>query len=342
MGERNSIHQMQNYIVGVAPGGFFLKPDGSLDMQKSFLRVDYFSLLHNVAVKNNVQRGVANRPIDIVATRIPSQLVLPQLPHEQAVNPDVIWVNGGPGKQALILAREDQQGGLSFRYLPIESLTQDAEGQLQFTLARWQPGLPLHIFEDEQLAIPVENREAWLSEWHTESEWFRALHKTQYSNGLIGLYEELARHPIESLALDEAGVAADERLARRLLKRQRELIETDLLLVANNHWNFDVRGFNPGGNHGSLFRISTHSTFMLAGGGKTHVPRAAVIEEPYDSLSFVPTILALMGNLRDDSHPLPVLWDKGFRRFPGRVVKEILPGGSGNQKIAGTGVSASP
>ncbi len=81
---------------------------------------------------------------------------------------------------------------------------------------------------------------------------------------------------------------------------------------------------------------------MVAGGEKTHLPRAAVVEEPYDSLSFVPTMLALTGNLRDDSHPLPVLWNKGFRRFPGRVVKEILPGAPGTQKIAVTGASATP
>ncbi len=341
MGERNTIHQLQDYIVGIASGGLILKPDGSLDMQQSFVRVDYFSLLHDVSVKNNVQPGVANRPIDMIATRISSQLVLPLLP-ERALNPDVIWVHGGREKQALILAREDQQGGLNFRYLPIKNLVQDAEGRLQFETVRWQPGLPLRIFEDDQLAIPEADREAWLNEWHTEGEWFRALHKTDYSNGLIGLYEELARHPIERLALDEPGISSDERLARRLLKRQRELIETDLLLLANNHWNFDVRGFNPGGNHGSFFRISTHSTFMLAGGEKTHLPRAAVVETPYDSLSFVPTMLALTGNLRDDSNPLPVLWNKGFRRFPGRVVKEILPGAKGSQKIAVTGAGTFP
>ena len=98
-----------------------------------------------------------------------------------------------------------------------------------------------------------------------------------------------------------------------------------MLLVANNHWNFDVRGFNPGGNHGSFFRISTHATLMFAGGDKTGIPRGAIVEEPYDTLSFVPTLLALTGNLRDDNQPIPTLWDKGFRRFPGRVVKEILP-----------------
>jgi hypothetical protein len=341
MGERNTIHQLQNYIVGLSPAGLTIRPDGSLDMQRSFARVNYFSLLHDVSVKNNVQPGVANRPVDMIATRISSALVTPLLP-EQDLSDDAVWVYGGPDKQALILARRDQSGSFTFRYLPIKGLTQDADGRVHFQTVPWQPGLPLHIFEDDKFAVPHSDREAWLNEWHTEVEWLRALHKTLYSNGLIGLHEELARHPIESLSHQEHGITPDELLARRLLKRQRELIETDLLLLANNHWNFDVRGFNPGGNHGSFFRISTHSTFMLAGGEKTNLAHGAVVEEPYDSLSFVPTMLALTGNLRDDSNPLPVLWEKGFRKFPGRVVKEIFSDAPAAQKIAVTGASTSP
>ncbi len=341
MGERNSIFQLQNYVVGVAPGGFVLGADGSLDVQKSFVRLNYLAMLHDVTVKNNVQRQVSNQPIDMVAVRIPANLLRPLL-SDKDINPDVVWVYGGPEKQALILAREDAQGRLSFRYQPVKNLVQDEEGNLKFEPASWQPGLPLRILEDKEFAIPAGDREAWLGQWHTELEWLRALHRTTYSNGLIGLYEELAQHPAARLSLTEAGISSEERLARRFVRRQRDLIETDLLLIANNHWNFDVRGFNPGGNHGSFFRISTHSTFMLAGGEKTHVPRAAVVEEPYDSLSFVPTVLALMGNLRDDSNPVPVLWNKGFRRFPGRVVKEVLPVADEKPRIALTGASASP
>jgi hypothetical protein len=40
----------------------------------------------------------------------------------------------------------------------------------------------------------------------------------------------------------------------------------------------------------------------------------------------MPTLLAITGNLRDDSKPVPELWEKGFRPFPGRVVKELRPG----------------
>ena len=323
MGEHNSIHQLQNYVIGVAPGGLVLRPDGSLDSARSFIHVDYFLLLHDIAVRNNVQSGVSNRPVDLLAVRLSAELVRPKI-GETDIAPDVVWVSAGPAHQALIIAREDAHRQLSFRYLPIKHLNQDASGQLHFEFAPWQAGLPLQLFEDPQLVVAGKDRERWLRDWHTDVEWFHALHKTRYSNGLIGLYEELARHRVGRLSFDEPEISADERLLRRLLRRQRENIEADLLVVASDHWNFDVRGFNPGGNHGSFFRISTHSTFMVAGGDKTAIPRAMVIEEPYDSLSFVPTVLALTGNLRDDNNPTPALWAKGFRHFPGRPVKELV------------------
>jgi hypothetical protein len=40
--------------------------------------------------------------------------------------------------------------------------------------------------------------------------------------------------------------------------------EPDMLILANYGWNFNVRNPNPGGNHGSFFRISAHFVFMLA------------------------------------------------------------------------------
>jgi hypothetical protein len=312
-----------------------------VDIDNSFVRINYFSLLHNIVMRNNVQEGVQNRPVDMIATRLSSEFVAPLI-QETGIENDVIWVYDGTDNQALILSRRDAQGRLSFRYQPIRDLRQDTDGQLHFELVKWRAGLPLHIFEDPHLNIPVTDRAAWLSEWHSDVEWLRALHRTHYSNGLIGLNEELAEHPIERLSLDEPGISSDERLMRRYVMRQRRLIEADLLVVANNHWNFDVRGFNPGGNHGSFFRISTHSTLMIAGGIKTGIPRAAIVDEPYDSLSFVPTMLALTGELRDDSNPIPVLWNKGFRRFPGRVIKEVVPDTMPKPKIADTGASTSP
>jgi hypothetical protein len=181
------------------------------------------------------------------------------------------------------------------------------------------------------LSIPAGGREAWLDGWHTDLEWLRAVHKTTYSNAIVGLNEQMARHVPETLQTDEPGLSDDERLMRRFRQRQRRLAESDVLVLANNHWNFDVRGFNPGGNHGSFFRISTHSTLMMAGGERTGIPRREAVEEPYDSLSFVPTVLALTGQLHDERVPVPVLWQRGFRPFPGRIIHEVL-GGAGTEE----------
>lgn len=341
MGENNSIYQLQHYLVGIEPSGLVVGSDGLLDMERSFVHVDYFSLLHGVTVRNNVQSGISNRPVDITATRLSSSLFLPLL-NEKDISDDVIWINAGDGKEALLLSRLNSRGELSLRYQPISNLRQDEHGVIHFEFAEWQPGLPLKIFEDPALKIPTGDRATWLSQWHSDLEWLRALYGTQYSNGFIGLHEELARHPLQESSSDEAALSDNDKLVRKFVELKRLLVEPDILVVANNHWNFDVRGFNPGGNHGSFFRISTHSTFMIAGGKNTKIPARLDVDEPYDSLSFVPTMLALLGDLRDDSSPIPVLWEQGFRRFPGRVVRELLPTRPDTQKVTDTGDHASP
>ena len=324
MGDRNSIYQLQNYVVGIAPGGLVLNNDGSLNIERSFVRIDYFALLQGVAVRNNVQRGISNRPIDMIATRLPRELVLPLI-EDKDIDSDVIWVTAGANRQALLLSRRDAAGNLSFRYVPISNLTEDVNGRLSFQTISWQAGLPLRIFEDPNLNVPTPDRTAWLSQWHTDQEWLEALHRTHYSNGFVGLHEELARHWNEKLSSHDSSLTDQERVMRDYERRKRELVEADMLIVAQDHWNFDVRGFNPGGNHGSFFRISTHSVFMVAGGQNTNIPRALEIDKPYDSLSFVPTLLALTGDLRDDNEPVSTLRERGFSRFPGRVVQELLP-----------------
>jgi hypothetical protein len=337
MGDRNTICELQNYVVGLGPNGIVGNADGSLNLDQSFVRVDYFSLLHGITVRNNVQRGIANRPIDLIATRLSRELVLPLI-NDRDIDEDVIWVSAGANRQALILSRRNAIGELSLRYVPISGLRQDSNGRVQFEQVSWQPGLPLQIFEDPSLNIPATDRAAWLSDWHTDSEWLAALHKTHYSNGLVGLQEELARHDIERLSMSDQKLTQDERVMREFARRKRELVEPDMLIVAQDHWNFDVRGFNPGGNHGSFFRVSTHSTFMVAGGAKTGIPQALDIDTPYDSLSYVPTMLALTGNLRDDNNPVTELWAKGFRKFPGHIVKELFPGLPDKGKATASGV----
>ena len=323
MGDHNSLYELQNYVAGPAPGGLALAPDGSLDMGKSFARVNYFSLLGDIAVRNNVQPGVDARPVDFVAVRLPVEALRAALGAGETPD-EAVWLYGGRHAQAVILGRKEG-GRLLLRYLPVSNLTQDAAGGVTFDRAGWGAGLPLKLWEDERLSLPEgESRAGWLSGWHTDLEWLRATHLTKYSNAVVGLHEQLARHVVEGTDASAPGLSEDERLIRRFRERQRVLVEADLLILANDHWNFDVRGFNPGGNHGSFFRVSTHSTLMLAGGERAGVPRGLVVEEPYDSLSLMPTLLALTGQTEDGVRPVPDLWRRGFRPLPGRVIREIF------------------
>ena len=66
----------------------------------------------------------------------------------------------------------------------------------------------------------------------------------------------------------------------------------------------------PGGNHGAFFRESTHSVLLFAGGKDTGIPAGLRVATPYDSLSFVPTILSLMDRAEPD--------------LPGPVIRELV------------------
>jgi hypothetical protein len=341
MGDHNSLYDLQSYIAGPASGGLVLAPDGSLDTERSFIRVNYFSLLSDLSVRNNVQPGVDNHPVDFVAVRLPVEGLRGALGKDEDAD-QAIWLYGGRDRQALILAREDEHtsGQLKLRYLPVANLRQDDDGRVSFDRAAWSAAAPLKLWEDKSLSIPSgASRAEWLDGWHTDTDWLRATHRTLYSNAVVGLHEQLARHIVEGTDSNARGLSDDERFMRRFRERQRVLVESDLLILANDHWNFDVRGFNPGGNHGSFFRISTHSTLMLAGGERTLIPRGLSIDEPYDSLSLMPTLLALTGQVEDGRKPVPVLWRQGFRRFPGRVIKELFDATDTSAPVADTDTS---
>ncbi|HMV48674.1 MAG TPA: alkaline phosphatase family protein [Blastocatellia bacterium] len=286
MGEPNSIYDLQNYVAGVSPPR----------------TVNYFALLTDLRVRNNVQAGVGAQPVDFVAVRVPQASIASALAPDEQPDQDAVWLYADEMHQALILACSEA-GELRLRYLPVAELTQNRNGKIQFRRAAWQPNLPLKIWEDADLHA-TGKREEWLNRWHSESAWLRAIHETKYSNALIGLHEHLALHTPPKIE-----GSTDEQLLRRFRLRQRRLTEADLLVMASDHWNFNVRGFNAGGNHGSFFRASTHSVLMFAGSG---IPRAARIEESYDSLSFVPTVRTLLGFANEQ------------RNFPGRVIQELF------------------
>jgi hypothetical protein len=285
LGDNNTVHDLQHYVVGLAPGGLVLLANGRLDEEHSFRFVNYFSLLASQRARNNPQPQVSPRPIDFIAANLPDQACVPNHGPSQ----HAYWVYGDENNQLLILT--DSTGGIAV--LPVSKLSQDANGKVSWHPEPWRAGLPLHIFEDPNLYISEgADRAQWLSGWHTEQEWLKATHLCHYSTAVIGLIEELS--PIAELVPGPGGI---DPVLLRYERRRRELVQPDLHIFASDHWNFNTRFPNPGGNHGSFFRLSTHAVWMLAG---ADIPHAAV-RQPYDGLNFANTILALLGR----QPPLP-------------------------------------
>jgi len=304
MGDPNSLGQLQNYVAGVSGAGLVLTADGSLDFERTFNRVNYFTLLSNVRVRNLVQRNLGVAPIDFVAARVSREALASSLDPGDRPDSDAVFVYGDDRHEALLLS-QNREGVLWLRYLPVRDLAQDTGGAIHFSAAPWADGFPLHLFEDPDLAVSGD-RASWLNMWHPEREWFEAVHRTQYSNGVIGLHEMFQRWQPEAIPLPfQIADKEDWPVLRRFAERRRRLTESDLLILASDHWNFNVRGFNPGGNHGSFLRISTHSVLMASGG---RIPAGLAIGRPYDSLSLIPTLLALLDRSpRDGTYPGPVI-----------------------------------
>jgi hypothetical protein len=247
----------------------------------NFERINYPKLLSGLSVRNNVQPGVSSHPVDFIAMRLPDKTV---------------WLYADEDHQALVASRAGD-----LRYTAIRNLHQDAGGAIQYDTVAIAPGFPLRLFEDQNLAVPTAARAEWFNTWHSDIDWLRATHLAAYSNGIVALQEQFLQ------PTPAAGLLA------RFNQRRRRLAEPDFLIFASDHWNFNVRNFNPGGNHGSFLRASTHSILLFAGGADTGIPQHLEIREPYDSLSFVPTILDLMGRHTEAA------------RLPGRPIPLIPP-----------------
>jgi hypothetical protein len=306
-GAPNSINDLQNYVIGLEPSGLVLGQDGALDMTRSFSRLNYFALLHGIQVRNNVQTTVSSRPVDFIAVGVPPELLAVELPATILPVSNAVWLYKGEETQALILAREDANGRVELRYLPIRSLTQDENGKLHFSRAEWRDDLPLRVWRD--LPLQEEQRREWLDAWHTDEEWLDVFHESEYSNAVVSLHEQFSSRPLNVNAV------TDEQLVDRFQQRKRLNARADFILFANDHWNFDFRGFNPGGNHGGFFRASTHATLMISGGNDTGIPRGLRVDKPYDALSYAPTILRLAGREgAAGSMPGPVIREMFFER----------------------------
>lgn len=336
-GPRNSVHQLQNYVVGLKDGTIHLRADGRVDEEATFRRINYLRLLKEHRALNNVQPEVSPYPVDFIALRIPYEEIRSALQGTPLdTGEDVVWLYGGEEHQALLVAkplsREDDR--VLLRYVPIARLSQSPEGEITFEWREFRPNHPLRLWEDADLRVPGDRR-AWLEDFHSEREWIEATHRTRYAIAIIGLYELFGKRPHTAPphipcavnggrepsrdGVRPSGDSLEETLLRRFFTRRRRNVEPDLLLHANMHWNFNIRDFNPGGNHGSFYRTAAHATWMMWGGRQTGLKRGYIVERPYESLAFVPTLLEAIGIATGSETRT-----KGFRSLPGDVVWEVF------------------
>ena len=220
-----------NYSAGMSREGLTLDEDGSMDLNRSFAHINYFfEALTKVRVRNIVQEELGAKPVDFVAARVP----------------EGVYLYSDSRHGALILSRI-QHGELWLRYMPV--------CDSQFTLAEWAAGFPLHLFEDPELRV-LEDRKEWLNEWHSEREWLEAIHRTRYSNGLIGLSDYF--RPWEPPpGVPEIFRVADEPdwpVLQRFAAGAGGWCNPTCWSLHPITGNFNVRGLNPGGNHGIVLQ----------------------------------------------------------------------------------------
>ncbi len=285
LGDPNSVYDLQHYVVGPSATGLVLNGFGEIDEALSFRHVDYFPLFASQVVRNNPQPELSPHPVDFSVTALTAEKVREHVSEKQPVT-EAIWLYGDDEHQLVELVNR-QSDSLQIRLIPVEHLSAAANGDLSWQTAEWKENFPFRLYEDPQLKLPEgAARSQWLNEWHSEREWMEAIHRCQYSNGVIGITEEL-RPPAEALPYHNPLT-----LMQQLELRRRNLVQADFHVFAADHWNFNVRNFNPGGNHGSFLRISTHSVWMMAGVG---VPEGRKVDQPYDSFNFGSTVLHLVG-----------------------------------------------
>jgi hypothetical protein len=293
LGDRNTVFDLQHYVVGPSDRGMVLDMNGDLDEERSFRYVDYFPLFASQVVRNNPQKELSVHPVDFAIVDLPVDQVNATLAPSAHELSQAIWIYGDDEHQLIELisrSETDQQ----IRLIPVTNLAATSRVSLSWRSADWAANFPLRLYEDANLQVPpAVDRKAWLSEWHNERDWFDAIKHCRYSNGVIGISETLLppRAALPPRITDSA--------LGRLELRRRNLVQPDFQLFASDHWNFNVRNFNPGGNHGSFLRISTHSVWMMSGAG---ISEGKVVTEPYDSLNFASTLLNALGK----PAPMPV------------------------------------
>ena len=176
LGDGNSPAEIMHYVTGPSACGLRVGSDGRIDEELSFRHIDYLSLFAQQRARNVPQPELSLKPIDFLAMRLPDR-----------EGSHVYWLYGSSDSQIVVLSAPD--GRITIQ--PIRNLKQHGN-EVDWDNAEWRPGLPLELLQDPAIDIAPTARADWLSRPHTEAEWLLAVHKSKYSNGVIGITEELS------------------------------------------------------------------------------------------------------------------------------------------------------
>jgi hypothetical protein len=211
MGDRNSILQLQNYVVGLAPNGLVLNSDGSLELERVFCALTISPYFTASRCATTSSADVSNRPIDLIATRLPRELVLPSLTSSE-IDEDVVWVSAGAtDRRWCFRARCERQ--LSLRYLPISNLPGRMGGKLQFKLIAGKRSAVADI-RGSQTRVSAANR-VGVAEPVAHG---RRMARSASSNAIFQRLDRPARRACatsnESLSTNDPTLTLDARLMR--------------------------------------------------------------------------------------------------------------------------------
>ncbi len=326
LGDRPTAGDLMHYPIGLRE--ITLDGAGNLDASASFMEINYLAGFTSLRVKNATRPDLAAAPVAFCATRIPCPSAVHTAIEQGIVTPNeatsidrAYLVYGDASSQLILFVRSDH----SILASPVASFDATAgSDHVTFQRAGWRPGLPFGLFEDPDLQTDGD-RTDWLRSFHGDRAWLSATYRTATGLGVNNLVEVLGDDYHASFDEGMARDATEDlRLLRRLELRRRDAMQADLFVHAAPHWNFDVKDFNPGGNHGGFGHQSMKAVFWMNGGSATHAAAGPlVVTDALDGLDFAPTVFEAAG-VTEAGHFSTELERGGFRTFPGRIATEAI------------------
>lgn len=333
LGLANSVHQLSHYTVGLDDDLNWVET--TVDPQGRPVPMNYFEIMSNYRAANAPANGRRN-PFDVIVKKVPAEQIRPALLSHGFLSGgerlrNVLWVKstarGNPRKGGEALIVEARDGRL--KYLPVKDLEQGADSSFEFAEADDRDPLAL-LAGDGFEPVGGGPRLRWMRAFHPLRQWLRATYMTEYANA-VTMFVDIFNDPVPEF-VDNPDFqkyliyfSSEEMKQRYLrgLKRKHASLQPDLIVWAEELWNYNSKARTSGGTHAGLRPMVARTTFLAWGGDDTGVARGKTVSEPALTLDFVPTLLQAVGMLDSENRvirdPLSIP-ERPFLPFPGQVV----------------------